>query len=98
MARTRYEEVICDALYKGIIASATNAHETQYDRGVFDAYTEAYSEVCDALVRNGGMSIAHAYIDAWADAIFRQFEEWGHTSEHLCGMNNTARVILTLFE
>ena len=97
MARTSYDELI-DALYKGIIASATTAHETQYDRGVFDAYAEAYSEVCDARVRNGGLSVAHAYIEAWADAIFHQFEEWGNTSEHLCAMNNTARVILTFFE
>lgn len=97
MARTTYDELI-DVLYKGIIVSATTAHETQYDRGVFDAYAEAYSEVCAARVCNGELSLAYAYIEAWADAIFHQFEGRRNISEHLRAMNNTARVILTYFE
>lgn len=87
-----------NALLKGVNEYATYAHESNWARGAFDAYAEAFSEASYAFIREATIFAARTCVETWCESVFDMYDSNTRPSDYLRGFHYAAVEIGNMFE
>lgn len=87
-------KMIVDGLRKQVIKSAFKATESEYDRGVFEAYAELYNEGCSAYAFGGSFLEMRADFEAWARAAITSRDAFAEPTDYMRGICAVASMII----
>jgi hypothetical protein len=89
-------KMIVDGLRKEVIKSAIKATESEYDRGMFEAYAEMYNEACSAYVAGAPFSEMRADLKTWARAAITTYDALATVpTDYMRGIYDVASMLIT---
>lgn len=84
-----------DDLRKQVIKSAIKAPESEYDRGIFEAYSELYNEACSVYAYGGSFVELRAGFEAWATAAIISYNAFAEPTDYMRGIRDVGVMLIT---